>query len=96
MVDIPAHQSIDLKLQVAFPNGYGFVMAHALQLTDAMSAGKDAYCEKPLGNSIAECRAMVAAKQRHNRVVQVGQWQREVEHGGGLSSPPWPRALSQT
>ncbi|MEO5774955.1 MAG: Gfo/Idh/MocA family oxidoreductase [Sphingomicrobium sp.] len=53
---------------------------HALALTDAMSAGKDAYCEKPLGNSIAECRAMVAAKQRHKRVVQVGQWQRSNQH----------------
>ena len=53
---------------------------HALQLTDAMSAGKDAYCEKPLGNSIAECRAMVAARQRHDRVVQVGQWQRSNQH----------------
>jgi predicted dehydrogenase len=53
---------------------------HALQLVDAMSAGKDVYCEKPLGNSIAECRAMVAAKQRHNRVVQVGQWQRSNQH----------------
>ncbi len=53
---------------------------HALQLVDAMSAGKDAYCEKPLGNSIAECRAMVAARQRHDRVVQVGQWQRSNRH----------------
>lgn len=53
---------------------------HALQLVDAMSAGKDAYCEKPLGNSIAECRAMVAARQRHGRVVQVGQWQRSNQH----------------
>jgi hypothetical protein len=34
VVDIPAQQSVDLKLQVAFPNGYGFVMAHALQLTE--------------------------------------------------------------
>jgi len=53
---------------------------HALQLIDAVSAGKDAYCEKPLGNSIAECRAMVAAKQRHGAVVQVGQWQRSNQH----------------
>ncbi len=53
---------------------------HALQLIDSMSAGKDAYCEKPLGNSIAECRAMVAAKQRHGGVVQVGQWQRSNQH----------------
>jgi len=34
VVDIPAQQSVDLRLQVAFPNGYGFVMAHALQLTE--------------------------------------------------------------
>jgi hypothetical protein len=34
VIDIPAQQSVDLKLQVAFPNGYGFVMAHALQLTE--------------------------------------------------------------
>ena len=53
---------------------------HALQLTDAMSAGKHVYCEKPLGNSIAECRAMVASKQRHGGVVQVGQWQRSNKH----------------
>jgi predicted dehydrogenase len=53
---------------------------HALLLIDAMSAGKDAYCEKPLGNSIAECRAMVAAKQRYKGVVQVGQWQRSNQH----------------
>lgn len=53
---------------------------HALQLIDAMSAGKDAYCEKPAGRTIAECRAMVAAKQRHKRVVQIGQWQRSNQH----------------
>lgn len=55
---------------------------HALQLIDALSAGKDAYCEKPLGNSIAECRAMVAAGERYGRVVQVGQWQRSNRHWG--------------
>lgn len=53
---------------------------HALQLVDALSAGKHAYCEKPLGNSIAECRAMVAAQARHGGVVQVGQWQRSARH----------------
>lgn len=34
VLDIPAQQSTDVKLQVAFPNGYGFVMAHALQVTE--------------------------------------------------------------
>ncbi|MGX5818866.1 Gfo/Idh/MocA family protein [Chitinophaga lutea] len=53
---------------------------HCLQMTDACAAGKDVYVEKPIGNSIAECRAMVAAQQRYNRVVQVGQWQRSMQH----------------
>src|SRR5690606_35521099 len=53
---------------------------HCLQLVDACTAGKDVYVEKPLGNSIAECRAMVAAATKHGRVVQVGQWQRSQQH----------------
>lgn len=36
---------------------------HALQMIDACSAGKDVYVEKPAGNSIIECRAMVAAQK---------------------------------
>lgn len=53
---------------------------HCLQLVDACAAGKDVYVEKPLGNSIAECRAMVAAATKYNRAVQVGQWQRSQQH----------------
>jgi Predicted dehydrogenases and related proteins len=53
---------------------------HCLMMVDACAAGKDVYVEKPLGNSIAECNAMVAAAAKHNRAVQVGQWQRSQEH----------------
>lgn len=53
---------------------------HALIMIDACRAGKDVYVEKPVGNSITECRTMVAAQQRYNRVVQVGQWQRSQQH----------------
>ena len=53
---------------------------HCLIMTDACAAGKDVYVEKPVGNSIEECRAMVAAQQRHNKVVQAGQWQRSQPH----------------
>lgn len=53
---------------------------HALMMIHACQAGKDVYVEKPVGNSIAECRAMVAAQQRYNRAVQAGQWQRSQQH----------------
>ena len=53
---------------------------HALQMIHACEAGKDVYVEKPVGNSIVECRTMVAAQQRYNKVVQAGQWQRTQKH----------------
>lgn len=53
---------------------------HALQMIHACEAGKDVYVEKPVGNSIIECRTMVAAQQRYNKVVQAGQWQRSQQH----------------
>lgn len=53
---------------------------HALQMIHACEAGKDVYVEKPVGNSIVECRTMVAAQQRYNKVVQAGQWQRSQKH----------------
>ncbi|HVF82184.1 MAG TPA: Gfo/Idh/MocA family oxidoreductase, partial [Flavisolibacter sp.] len=53
---------------------------HALMMMDAVAAGKDVYVEKPVGNSIGECRAMVAAQQLYNKAVQAGQWQRSQQH----------------
>ena len=53
---------------------------HCLQLVAACQAGKDVYCEKPLGNSIEECNIMVRAAEKYQRVVQVGQWQRSDPH----------------
>jgi predicted dehydrogenase len=53
---------------------------HALIMMHACEAGKDVYVEKPVGNSIGECMAMVAAQQRYNKVVQAGQWQRSQQH----------------
>ncbi len=53
---------------------------HCLQMVDACDAGKDVYCEKPLGNSIEECNVMLKAAGKYNKVVQVGQWQRSDPH----------------
>lgn len=53
---------------------------HALMMIHAAEAGKHIYLEKPIGNSIQECRSMVAAQQKYNSIVQVGQWQRSQQH----------------
>ena len=53
---------------------------HALQMIHACEAGKHVYVEKPVGNSIEECRTMVAAQKRYNKIVQAGQWQRSQQH----------------
>ncbi len=53
---------------------------HALIMIHACEAGKHVYVEKPVGNSIGECTAMVAAQKRYNKMVQVGQWQRSQQH----------------
>ncbi len=49
---------------------------HCLMTVDACSAGKDVYVEKPMANTIGECNIMVKAAKRYNRIVQVGQQQR--------------------
>ncbi|HEX9956170.1 MAG TPA: Gfo/Idh/MocA family oxidoreductase, partial [Fibrella sp.] len=53
---------------------------HCLPAVMACQAGKDVYVEKPLANSIEECNLIVAAAQKHKRIVQVGQWQRSGKH----------------
>jgi predicted dehydrogenase len=58
---------------------------HCLQTVYACQAGKDVYVEKPMASSIEECNVMVQAAKKHNRVVQVGQWQR--------SGPHWQSAI---
>jgi predicted dehydrogenase len=59
---------------------------HCLQMVAACEAGKDVYCEKPLGRTIEECNIMIKAAQKNKTIVQVGQWQR--------SDPHWLDAVS--
>jgi len=45
---------------------------HARMSIDAIEAGKDVYCEKPMTRTIAEAQAVVDAARKHNRVMTVG------------------------
>jgi predicted dehydrogenase len=53
---------------------------HCRIFVDALEAGKHIYIEKPVGNSIAEINIMQKAAVKHNKIVQVGQWQRSQPH----------------
>src|SRR6266851_4912022 len=45
---------------------------HKQVVVDAVNAGKDIYCEKPMSHSAAEGVEMVAAAQKTGRIVQIG------------------------
>jgi len=45
---------------------------HAIQMIDAVNAGKDVYVEKPLTNTLVEGRKMVETWEKSDRVVAVG------------------------
>ncbi|MBS1232004.1 MAG: putative NADH-dependent dihydrogenase [Bacteroidetes bacterium] len=53
---------------------------HCLIMVAACEAGKDVFCEKPMGNTIEECNLMVKAAQKYKSIVQIGQWQRSDPH----------------
>ncbi len=53
---------------------------HVPILTDAVRAGKDAYCEKPVTHKLAEGEPLIAAVRESKRVVQTGTQQRSWEH----------------
>jgi predicted dehydrogenase len=53
---------------------------HCRQMIDAVRAGKHVYVEKPVANSVQECKLMVEAAAASGRAVQAGQWQRSGPH----------------
>src|SRR5579862_4161241 len=49
---------------------------HAVASIAAANAGKHVYCEKPLGHSVEEGRAMVTAMNKNKVILQTGSMQR--------------------
>ncbi|MGH9445451.1 MAG: Gfo/Idh/MocA family oxidoreductase, partial [Terriglobia bacterium] len=72
--DVLDRKDVDAVL-IATPNHW-----HKQILIDAVRAGKDAYCEKPIMHSIPEGIEMVNAVKETGRVVQTGTQQRSWPH----------------
>ena len=53
---------------------------HAKMLTQVVSAGKDAYCEKPMANELDDANRALAAVNRTGRIVQFGTQRRSFPH----------------
>jgi hypothetical protein len=51
---------------------------HTLQAIDAVKAGKDVYCEKPISLTIRQGRRLVETVQRYGRVFQTGTQYRSI------------------
>jgi predicted dehydrogenase len=49
---------------------------HAPASIAALDAGLDVFCEKPMAYSLEDSRAMIAARNRNNGILQVGQQRR--------------------
>jgi len=49
---------------------------HAIMTIQAAEAGKDIYCEKPLGLTIGDGQAMVKAVRKYGRILQTGSHER--------------------
>src|SRR5256714_2610088 len=64
--DLLADKTIDC-IVAAVPDHW-----HKQVVVDAVSAGKDIYCEKPMSHSAADGVAMVDAGKRSGRIVQIG------------------------
>jgi len=53
---------------------------HSQMCIDAMSAGKDIYCEKPISNNVEAAVKMRDAARKSNRIIQIGTQQRSWPH----------------
>lgn len=90
-----AKENLD-AVSVATPNKF-----HKDPTIDALKAGVNVLCEKPLGMNADECRAMCAAARDTGKILQVGlqsrfngpsRWMKQYIDGGNMGDVQFARA----
>ena len=69
-----AQKDLDI-VEVATPDHW-----HALATIEALKAGADVYCQKPISVDVVEGQAMLAAARKYKRVAQIGTQRRSTPH----------------
>jgi predicted dehydrogenase len=64
--EVLARRDIDAVI-IATPDHW-----HARQAVDALNAGKDVYCQKPMVQELADGLKVIEAEKRNRRILQVG------------------------
>ncbi len=64
--EILARKDVDAVI-IATPDHW-----HARITIDALEAGKDVYCEKPMVQKVEQGKAVIAAQQKTGRILQIG------------------------
>lgn len=63
---------------------------HARMSIDAVKAGKDVWCEKPMTRTIGEGRKVVEAVKKYGKIFRLNTWFRFEENFYGMKTPVKP------
>ncbi|MGC8792338.1 MAG: Gfo/Idh/MocA family protein [Bryobacteraceae bacterium] len=97
---IKPRQTVDYKELLGWRDVDAVLIAapdftHSIMLKDAVEAGKDAYCEKPMGVDFNEAKAAYLAVRKSDRVVQIGTQRRSEPRMAGAARLVRSGALGQ-
>ncbi len=79
--ELIARKDIDI-VHVATPPHW-----HAIMAIEAMKAGKDVWCEKPMSRTIGEGDAMVKATAKYEKMMRLNTWFRFKDNFYGMGAP---------